>query len=153
MVSKQYIENIVGKALEGTSIFVVDINVSPSNKIDVFIDKPEGIVVADCVSINKILVNDFESQNINADITVSSPGLDEPLKVTQQYVKNVGRQIRVITKTGEEKIGKLLVAHNDGIEMETTEKVKNGNKKENINKHYQFTYSQLANTQIVLSFK
>ncbi len=153
MVSKQYIENIVSKALEGTSAFIVDINALPNNKVDVFIDKPEGIVVADCVKINRLIANDLETQNIDAEITVSSPGLEEPLKVTQQYVKNIGRQVRVITKTGEEKTGKLLAANTDGIELEIIERVKSGNKKENATNHYQFTYGQLAKTQIVLSFK
>jgi ribosome maturation factor RimP len=153
MLNKEFVENIVGKALEGTSAFIVDIKVLPNGKVDIFIDKPEGIVVADCVKINRLLANELETLEINAEITVSSPGLDEPLKVTQQYVKNVGRQVRVITKTGEEKTGKLLAANINGIELETNERVKNGNKKENVNNHYQFTYSQLAKTEIVLSFK
>ena len=153
MLTKQYIQSIIAKALEGTTVFVVDINISSANKVDVFIDKPEGIVVADCVKINRLIANDLETQNIDADITVSSPGLEEPLKVTQQYVKNIGRQVRVITKTGEEKTGKLLAADIEGIELETIERVKNGNKKENATNHYQFTYGQLAKTQIVLSFK
>lgn len=153
MLNKEYVETTVNKALEGTTAFIVDITLSPSNMVNVYIDKPEGIVVADCIKINKLLATELETQNINAEITVSSPGLEEPLKVTQQYVKNIGRTVKVVTKTGEEKTGKLLAANIDGIELETTERIKNGNKKEEVSNHFQYTYNQLAKTQIVLSFK
>lgn len=153
MLNKEYVESTVNKALEGTTAFIVDITLSPNNMVNVYIDKPEGIVVADCIKINRLLATELETQNINAEITVSSPGLEEPLKVTQQYVKNIGRTVKVVTKTGEEKTGKLLAANIDGIELETTVRVKNGNKKEDISYHFQYTYGQLAKTQIVLSFK
>lgn len=153
MLTKEYIETLVTKALEGSSSFIVDIHVLPNNRLTIFIDKPEGIVVADCVKLNRILSNELDTQGINAEITVSSPGLEEPFKVTKQFMKNIGRKVKVLTQSGEEKMGKLVAANPEGIKLEATEAVKNGNKKEYISKYYQFTYSQLAKTQIVLSFK
>jgi ribosome maturation factor RimP len=153
MLNKNYIEGLLSKALEGTTAFIVDINLLPDSKVNVFIDKPEGIVVADCVKINRLLANNLEAEGINADITVSSPGLEEPFKVNKQYIKNIGRKVKVLTRSGEEKMGKLVSANSEGIKIETTETIKNGNKKEYISRHYQFIYSELAKTQIVISFK
>jgi ribosome maturation factor RimP len=51
-------------------------------------------------------------------LEVSSPGLDEPIKIHRQYQKNIGRYIEVILNDGTRKEGKLIEATNDGIVIE-----------------------------------
>jgi ribosome maturation factor RimP len=41
-------------------------------------------------------------------LEISSPGLDEPLKLHRQYVKNIGRFVEVIKEDGMKLEGKLL---------------------------------------------
>ncbi len=42
-------------------------------------------------------------------LEVSSPGLDEPLKMLRQYRKNIGRQVELTLQDGSKKEGKLLI--------------------------------------------
>ena len=41
-------------------------------------------------------------------LEVSSPGLDEPLKLLRQYKKNIGRDVEVVTNDDIKKEGKLI---------------------------------------------
>ena len=96
----------------------------------------------------KSLEEDFELQ-------VSSPGLTEPFKVKQQYIKNIGRQIQVQPNSGEKLEGKLLEANNDGLKLETEkrERVEGHKKKQLIRKKYNFNYNEIKSAKAVISFK
>ena len=47
-------------------------------------------------------------------LEVSSPGLDEPLKLHRQYLKNIGRKVEVLLKDGRKIEGKLLEVNETG---------------------------------------
>jgi len=49
---------------------------------------------------------------------VSSPGLDEPLKLLRQYKKNIGRNIEILLLDGTKKAGRLADLNEDGIIVE-----------------------------------
>jgi ribosome maturation factor RimP len=51
---------------------------------------------------------------------VSSPGVDEPLLLNRQYIKNIGRSVEVLLKDGNKIEGKLLEAKENSIAIEVT---------------------------------
>ena len=51
-------------------------------------------------------------------LEVSSPGVDEPLKLKRQYIKNIGRYLEIDTTEGNHLEGKLLMADESAIELE-----------------------------------
>jgi ribosome maturation factor RimP len=53
-------------------------------------------------------------------LEVSSPGLDEPLKLHRQYLKNIGRNVEVIKLDGTKIEGVLKEALEDHIILEET---------------------------------
>ena len=55
----------------------------------------------------------------NFSLEVSSPGLDEPLKLYRQYVKNTGRKVEVLLNEGTRLEGTLKKVEETGIEVET----------------------------------
>ena len=58
----------------------------------VFIDKPDGISVDDCVTVSNHLSRLFAVESIDYDrLEVSSPGLDRPLKKTVRFHPLCGR--------------------------------------------------------------
>jgi ribosome maturation factor RimP len=62
--------------------------------IRIFIDKPEGITIDDCVAVSNHLSHLFAVENIDYDrLEVSSPGLDRPLVKPQDYVRVAGEQV------------------------------------------------------------
>ncbi len=110
MITQQQIEDILKKILSDKDYFLVDIKVSRGNKITVQADHVNGITVEQCAEIHKkinmILDRDFEDYSL----VVSSPGLDEPIKVVQQYRKNIGRSLDIRLKDGSSVKGILVTA-------------------------------------------
>lgn len=104
----QQIENWVNTVLgTETEYFCVSIKVKPTNNIKVFLDGDNGLAIEKCVQFNRKLYKLIEESNVYPDgdfsLEVSSPGLDEPLKLHRQYVKNTGREIEVVFEDGSKK--------------------------------------------------
>ena len=54
-------------------------------------------------------------------LELSSPGIDEPLKMHRQYLKNKGREVEVTLQDDTKKEGKLLSVTEADILIEFTE--------------------------------
>jgi ribosome maturation factor RimP len=138
---KSEIEHALAEHFEGTALFLVDIQINPTGKIVVFADGPENITVEQCAKISRFLENFLESNALVGEkytLEVSSPGMDEALKVPQQYQKCIGREMEVLLKNGQKEIGVLKAFSETNISIEIPEQKK---KKEVIpaeEKHFSF---------------
>ncbi|WP_090389599.1 LSm family protein [Niabella drilacis] len=106
--------------LEGNpSHFLVDIRIKPTNNFKIFIDGDNGVGIDDLVKYNRALYKQIEEEGLFPDgdfsLEVSSPGLDEPLKLHRQYVKNTGRNVEVTLSDGQKTEGELLSVTGDAI--------------------------------------
>ena len=103
-------------------LFLVEVKVKPTNNIKVFIDGDQGISIEKLVQYNRKLYKEIEESDLfpNGDFSleVSSPGLDEPLKLHRQYIKNIGRFVEVTENDGSKKEGKLISTTEQAIEVE-----------------------------------
>ena len=103
-------------------LFLVEVKIKPTNNIKVFIDGDQGISIEKLVQYNRRLYKEIEESNMfpNGDFSleVSSPGLDEPLKLFRQYVKNIGRYVEVTEKDSSKKEGKLISTTEQAIVVE-----------------------------------
>jgi ribosome maturation factor RimP len=111
--------------------FLVETSVKPTNNIKVFVDADQGAAIDQLSKINRALYKWVEENlfpNGDFSIEVSSPGLDEALKLDRQYLKNIGRVVEIVLKSGLKKEGKLIsVSENEIVIEEETGK---GKKKE-----------------------
>lgn len=90
--------------------FLVETNIKPTNNIKVFVDADQGADIGHLSTINKVLYKWVEENlfpNGDFSIEVSSPGLDEPIKLDRQIRKNIGRYVEVLMIEGTRKEGKL----------------------------------------------
>src|SRR5687767_15965404 len=96
-VVKQKINELLA---ENPTHFLVEIRIKPTNNIKVFIDADEGINLSVLIQYNRKLYKLIEESVLYQDgdfsLEVSSPGLDEPLKIHRQYQKNIGRFVEVL---------------------------------------------------------
>ena len=155
MIAKKTIEKIVLNQTVVDGLFIVDINVSQGNSISVIIDSPKGVNVNDCKQISRLIENSFDREIEDFGLQVSSPGLDQPLKVREQYLKNIGREVKIVKTSGQELSGKLINVSEDDIEIEYSEKVKiEGRKKKQIKiNQLKVNFKEIKSTKIVISFK
>ncbi|MBA1264431.1 ribosome maturation factor RimP [Stutzerimonas sp. NM35] len=64
----------------------------------VYIDHANGILIDDCEKVSRQLSGVLDVEDpISSDYTleVSSPGMDRPLFTLEQYVANVGEQVKI----------------------------------------------------------
>ena len=50
------------------------------------------------MSVSRNIEHNLDREKEDFELSVSSPGLDQPFVVPQQYLKNIGRKISAITK-------------------------------------------------------
>lgn len=122
----QQLEAFVGEILaEEPEFFVVSLRIKPTNNVKVFVDGDQGITIEKCVRINRRLYKAIEESGMYPDgdfsLEVSSPGLDEPLKLTRQFTKNIGRDLEITFNDDTKKEGKLLSVTDADIILEHTE--------------------------------
>jgi ribosome maturation factor RimP len=118
----------------------------------VFLDGDQGITIEKCISFNRNLYRKIEVANFfpggDFSLEVSSPGLDEPLKLLRQYKKNVGRTVEVLLKDGMKTTGKLMEVQDGFIVVEET---KGKNKKKEVLLH-NFLFDNIKSTKIQTAF-
>ncbi len=131
MIDKTLLKETIVKAIEGTSIFLVDLQVNPGNSIVVEIDSPEGIDIDTCADITRKIEAEFDRDKEDYELEVGSAGLTSPFKVKGQYLKNVGNQVEVLTNDGKKIKGTLTAVNvdDDTFIVETVKKVKEPGKK------------------------
>jgi ribosome maturation factor RimP len=145
----QAIGQKINELLAGNpSHFLVEVRIKPTNNVKVFIDADEGVNLAALVEYNRKLYKFIEETvlfpNGDFSLEVSSPGLDEPLKLHRQYQKNVGRFVEVLMNDGSKKEGQLVESTVDGIIIGF--EIGKGKKKEI--KQETILFTEIKNTKI-----
>ena len=156
---EDYINNLLP---ESEDVFLVEIKVNAGNNIIVFLDADNGVTIDTCIRINRALYKQIEENALfpNGDfaLEVSSPGVEEPLKLHRQYRKNIGRTVEVLLNDETKKQGKLTEVNNDEIIIEETEgKAKKahsyGNKdSQAISKKTNILFNQIKHTKVLVTF-
>ncbi len=116
--------------IEGYNAYLVDCIVRGergTRVVEVFIDSDTGITTELCASISRDLGTQLDANDIipgRYRLEVSSPGLDRPLKLYRQYLKNIGRTLKVkytIDGTTVIATGKLKAVTEQSIVVEDEE--------------------------------
>ena len=120
----QAVEKLIGPLLFD-DIFLVSIKIKPTNNFKIYLDADSGLGIDKCIKINRALYKIIEEMGMYPEgdfsLEVSSPGLEEPLKLLRQYKKNMGREVEVITNDDVKKEGRLTDVNEEKITIEYTE--------------------------------
>ncbi len=119
------VEGLLNTLLEAQpEDFLVSIKVKPTNNIKIFLDSDEGMSIEKCVRYNRKLYSLLEEKAFfpegDFSLEISSPGVDEPLKMKRQYSKNIGRKVLITFLDDTQKEGKLLEVTETDILLEQT---------------------------------
>ena len=117
--------------------FIVEINVSADNDIELTVESEKSIVTLDdCVEISRLFEERFDREKEDYSLTVTSAGLDRPFKVTGQYIKAIGSKVEVSLKGGKKFIATLTGADEEGIDVHyTAREAVEGKKKKELVEH------------------
>ncbi|WKN45082.1 ribosome assembly cofactor RimP [Tunicatimonas pelagia] len=151
----QWVSNILEE--KDNHFFLVDtrVNQTPAGtKVIVHIDGDEGVSIDSCAEVSRALANWLEEEALISGkytLEVSSPGLDQPLKLHRQYQKNVGRTVKVLTQDSRTIQGVLREVSDDAIELESVAKSKKKKKSEPA-QHVQIPFDQIKKTNVLVTF-
>ena len=137
-------------------LFIVDLHISEANVISLEIDSEIGSVsINDCVRVSRNIEHNLDREEQDFELSVSSAGLDKPLRVTRQYPKNIGRELKVKTESDDKIEGLLTAADEEGIVLQISrkEKIEGKKKKELIVEDIPLKYAQIKEAKVVISFK
>ncbi len=137
---------------EEPEYFLVSVRIKPTNNIRVFIDGDNGITIEKCVRFNRKLYKLIEETGMYPEgefsLELSSPGVDEPLKMYRQYLKNIGREVEVIFADDTRKQGKLLAVTEADITIEYTE----GKNKKAVTQQLVIPFNNIKSTTVQIKF-
>ncbi|HPH86032.1 MAG TPA: ribosome maturation factor [Ferruginibacter sp.] len=133
-------------------VFLVEIKIKPINNIKIYLDADAGLGIEKCIKINRALYKIMEEMAIYPDgdfsLEVSSPGVDEPLKLHRQYLKNMGREVEVLLNNDEKKTGKLINVTETDISIEFTE----GKNKKAVVHQLTIPFTDIKETIVLIKF-
>jgi ribosome maturation factor RimP len=149
----QALEQKVNGIIEADpDVFLVEIRIKPTNNVKVFLDSDKGMSLDRLIQYNRKLYKDLEESGFfpgnDFSLEVSSPGLDEPLKLKRQYLKNVDRFVEVLRLDGSKTEGKLVLVGDESIVVE--EEKGKGKKKELV--QHTVPFDQIKTTKIQIKF-
>jgi ribosome maturation factor RimP len=150
MIEKQKIQGLIEEYINGTELFLVSVKVNSANRIVVLADKKDGITIDECAAIHRHIESGLDRDIEDFELQVSSPGLDLPFTVIEQYLKNEGKKVEVIDNEGTKHTGKLKNVTPGGFELETEVKAKG---KAAELKDLSFNFEQIKSTRIIFVIK
>jgi ribosome maturation factor RimP len=149
----QQAEQMLGQILaEEPEYFLVSMRIKPTNNLKIFLDGDNGINIEKCVQVNRKLYKLIEESGLfptgDFSLEVSSPGVDEPLKLHRQYAKNTGRHVEVVFADDTRKEGKLVAVTENDILLEHTE----GKGKKAVTQQIIIPFNNIKTTTVQIKF-
>lgn len=115
------IRDAIEAEIVARGFFIVEINLSADNDIEITVESEKGTVTLDdCVMINGLFEEKFDREKEDYSLTVTSAGLDRPFKVLGQYIKAIGSKVEVALKGGRKFVAELTGADENGINVRYT---------------------------------
>ena len=134
-------------------LFVIDYDISSANDIRVVIDGDRPINIDDCRYVNRLLEKKLDELEVDASVQVSSPGVDEPLKLKRQFYKNIGRKM-TIESSGQVYKANLEAVNESNIllKWKAREKKKTGKGKVTIEKNKTLAFEDIEKAIVMINF-
>ncbi|MDP1559729.1 MAG: ribosome maturation factor RimP [Nitrosomonas sp.] len=120
---------LLDSTLAGMGYELVEVEqLSHGKLLRIFVDKPNGVTVDDCVTISNHLDRLFAVENIDySRLEVSSPGLDRLLRKETDFIRFTGEMVKVklrIALNGQRNYVGILREVNDGlVKLEIEKKI------------------------------
>lgn len=154
MIDKKTIQGIIEKEIENSDLYLVETKVSSDNTISVMIDSFDGVPIIKCIELSRAIEGQLDREVEDFELSVSSAGIGQAFQVIQQYHKNVGNDVEILTADGNKFSGKLITVGENEIEVEIEElvKVEGKKKKQLITKTLTFSFEQIKSTKDIITF-
>jgi len=153
-MNRTKISNLTEQALqENASLFLVALDIDQNNKINIIVDGDKGVPLKECIRINRFIESQLDREEEDYALEVSSPDIAQPLKLIRQYNKNIGKTLKVTTKTAKFE-GKLTDVKTNSIVLawKTRELKPIGKGKITVKKEAEIPFDEIEKTKVKIVF-
>lgn len=150
------IQDAIQDAIVARNCFIVGINISKDNDIELTVEAETGsVTLDDCISISHSFEEKFDRESEDYSLTVTSAGLDQPFRVLRQFLKAIGTEVEVAFRGGRKVTGTLLAADAESITLRYTamESVEGRKKREKVLHEDRFTMDTVNSVTPHIDFK
>jgi len=152
-------ENTVRDLLEEVmnnhpSLFLIDFSIDSSGAIRVVVDGDRGVVLQDCINISRHIEHNIDREEHDFSLEVTSVDATAPLLKPRQYVKNIGRKIKIDTHVGEAFEGTIREASDTNVVLQwkAREPKPIGKGKRTVEKEKSLLYNEINKAKIIIQF-
>jgi ribosome maturation factor RimP len=124
MIDKNVVTKAVDEWLQKGDYYLVDVEMTPDDRIVIEIDHADGVWIEDCADLSRHLQEALGEELGDYELEVGSAGIGQPFKVAQQYRNHIGKEVEVLQKNGQKKQGILKEVSEDGQQFTITTKEK-----------------------------
>lgn len=154
-MNQDLIKQLIDEAIEeNPSLFLVDWKVSADNSIEILVDGDQGLPIEEIVRISRHVEHNLDREADDFSLNVSSPGVGNPLTIPRQYIKNIGRTLKV-SREGEKDIeGELVEADDEKIVLKWTAREPKpiGKGKHTVEKQESIAYKEIKKAVVKIIF-
>ena len=157
MIDKQIVWDLAEERIaeHDPKLYIVELTIASGNKILVEIDNEKGgVSIEDCIAVSRNIEHNLDRETEDFSLEVSSAGLSQPFRVYKQYVKNIGKTVKVVgVEHGNNAEGILREVSETGIILEKTfkKRLENKKKKVEVTEEYVFKFDEIKETKLVIT--
>ncbi|MCL9808135.1 ribosome assembly cofactor RimP [Flavobacterium luminosum] len=154
MTFKERVKQLLEEGLEQyPSLFLIDLTITDSNKIIVTLDGDNGVQLQDCINISRAIEHNLDREEQDFALEVASAGVSAPLKLVRQFRKNIGRILKIQTKTKLIEAELVEVSDDDiTVEWSSREPKKIGKGKETVLHTEKIAYDDIVEAVVTIIF-
>lgn len=155
MINKNIVKTFVDEWLQDKEYFLVDVEVTPDDRIVVEIDHKDGVWIEDCAALSRFIEEHLNRDEEDYELEVGSAGLGQPFKVVQQYENCIGEEVEVLKKDGKKFAGILKSVNAPAfvVTIKEKKKVEGQKRPQLVETDVDFSMDDIKYCKYVLNFK
>ncbi len=118
MIDPKQIEELVANYVQGRDVQLINLKVSPDNRILVEVDAYKGVDLDYCSALNRYLQEQLDRDAEDYELEVGSVSITDPFRTKMQYEKHLGHDVEILTKDGRKLHGVLVNVEEDHFEAD-----------------------------------
>jgi len=147
------VESLLTEALDQhPALFLIELKVGADNSIRVILDGDQGVSLKDCMTISRAIEHQLDREAEDFSLEVASVGVGTPLQSQRQYIKNIGRKLKVELVERPSVEGTLIAADDKGFTLKWKQREPKpvGKGKVTVEKQETLSYEQTESAKVTI---
>jgi ribosome maturation factor RimP len=147
------VETLLKAALaEHPSLFLIELKVGADNSVRVILDGDQGVTLQDCMNVSRAIEHQLDREEEDFSLEVASAGVGAPLQSKRQYIKNIGRKLKVELTNLPPVQGTLIAADDSGFTLTWKQREPKpvGKGKVTVEKQQTLSYDQIESAKVTI---